>query len=153
MMPAIPALTLWHPGTPRAKGRPRTETTWLPRGGKLKPVTRTVTPSSTRDEEELIGWEWRTKHRGDPSKRAVAVTIVAVGGTADADNVTKLVLDALNGVAYWDDQQVAHLRVWKLPNDCGAPVGTWISVRPLPRGWAARVARWLVKQLASGGTQ
>lgn len=32
----------------------------------------------------------------------------------DADNLYKAVADALNGVAYTDDEQVAHAEVWKV---------------------------------------
>lgn len=147
-MPAIPALTLWHPGTPRAKGRPRTETIQRMVGGRLVSKTKTVTPKATKREEESIGYEWRMRHSGNPLEGDISMTVVMVGGEADADNHVKLLADSLQaGVAFWNDKQVVHLRVWKLPNDCGAPVGTWISVRPLPKGWAARVARWLARVL------
>ena len=36
-------------------------------------------------------------------------------GKPDADNVAKLVMDALNGHAYEDDAQVTSLRVTKMP--------------------------------------
>lgn len=35
----------------------------------------------------------------------------------DIDNITKAVMDALNGVAYDDDKQVTQLRVVKLPRE------------------------------------
>ena len=31
----------------------------------------------------------------------------------DADNIAKAILDALNGLAYYDDAQVVHLEVQK----------------------------------------
>lgn len=125
----------WHPGVPRAKGRPRFG------NGK------TYTPDSTRYEEDVIGWEWASKHGGDLLAGDVAIGMVAVGGGADIDNILKLVLDALNGVAWEDDRQVAHVNAWKLPSGCGLPAGTWLSVHPLPKRWRGRLARWLSRKL------
>lgn len=46
----------------------------------------------------------------------------------DLDNLVKLVKDALNGVAYVDDSQVAHLRAEKL---YGPTAYTSVAVEPL----------------------
>jgi len=51
----------------------------------------------------------------------------------DADNLVKLVLDALNGVLYTDDSQVAELEVAKV---WAADASTTVELRILevPRG-------------------
>lgn len=46
----------------------------------------------------------------------------------DADNIAKLVMDALNGVAYEDDSQVVALLVLKLPRRRGNEPITYIGV-------------------------
>ena len=47
----------------------------------------------------------------------------------DADNVGKIVLDALNKIAYIDDSQVAQVEVSKV---WGPVARTVVSVRTLP---------------------
>ena len=46
----------------------------------------------------------------------------------DSDNLSKAILDALNGVAYEDDSQVYWLEVKKWYVENGGTVGTWIEV-------------------------
>lgn len=139
------ARDLWHEGTPRAKERPRLGRT---RGDGSVTV---YTPERTRDEEELIGWEWITKHgKREPYTGDVSLTLVFVGGAGDVDNCAKTVLDALNLVAYLDDRQVVRLRAWKLPAGCGVARGTYVRVERLPKGWRGRLARWLVAALERG---
>ena len=46
----------------------------------------------------------------------------------DADNIAKLVLDALNGVAYDDDSQVFALYVLKLPRRRGNEPTTYVGI-------------------------
>jgi Holliday junction resolvase RusA-like endonuclease len=86
------------PGNPVAKGRPRC--------GKQGAYT----PQKTRDAEELIGWCWKDVHGANPVSGLVRVYLTFVEGPGqraqDIDNLTKLVLDALNGVAWEDDTQV-----------------------------------------------
>lgn len=47
----------------------------------------------------------------------------------DADNVAKIILDALNGVAYKDDSAVVALSVRKL---YGFDPGVWVSITSVP---------------------
>ena len=105
------------------KQRPRT----VRSGG----TTLTYTPQKTRDAEELIAWHWRAKH-GDAGARhegpvAIMITVHrelaksnpkkwegrADMGKPDLDNVGKLVLDALNGIAYPDDSHITNLVICK----------------------------------------
>ena len=138
---------LWHSGTPRSKGRPRL--VQGDRGGVW-----VYTPRGTRHEEDLIAGEWLSRYcqyghiTGD-----VALTVVAVGGQGDADNVAKLVCDALNGLngAYLDDWQVKLLLVYRLPAGGGVPNGTLIGLRPLTKHWRRGVIAWLTRRLGTSG--
>lgn len=49
----------------------------------------------------------------------------------DVDNIGKVVLDALNGVAYLDDKQVTLLRVRKMPRVRGMDERIRITVGEL----------------------
>lgn len=53
--------------------------------------------------------------------------------TPDVDNVAKLVLDALNGVAWVDDRQVVGLTVLKLPRVRGSGTHTDVRVSRVKR--------------------
>lgn len=109
--------------------------------GKDRPrMTRSghvYTPKATGDFEEKVRRHFRRAVHGPivPLEGPVSVTIKAyhpiprsapkfkqqamLSGDLvpltkpDADNVLKLVLDALNGLAYLDDKQVTHLRYQK----------------------------------------
>jgi Holliday junction resolvase RusA-like endonuclease len=105
----------------RGKGRPR-----FARG-------HAYTPKATRDAERIVagcfaravggGWEpiagplavvVRTRKRL-PRSTPRRVESIADVTKPDADNVAKLVMDALNGIAYLDDSQVTSLTVVKMP--------------------------------------
>nr|DAI75729.1 MAG TPA: Endodeoxyribonuclease RusA [Caudoviricetes sp.] len=115
------------PGKPRGKERPRfnsaTKTTYTP------PATvayeRTVKYSylsSTQAGERMHSGPVRveidavftvpTAWRVSKKKRALAGA-VAPENKPDCDNIAKAILDALNGIAYKDDSQVAYLVVRK----------------------------------------
>lgn len=113
------------PGEPRGKGRPR--------------VTRngTYTDSETKAYEEKIIAYYRKAFGGHkwPDNSFVAVKVVAYypipkratkaqlaamqegklfpSRKPDIDNVLKIVLDALNGVAYKDDSRVVRVEAEK----------------------------------------
>lgn len=108
------------------KDRPR-----MTKGGHV------YTPKATEDFEGKVQWHFRRAVHGPivPLEGPVSVTIKAyhpiprsapkykqtamLSGELvpltkpDADNVLKLVLDALNGLAYLDDKQVTRLRYQK----------------------------------------
>lgn len=90
------------PGEPRSKARPR--------------VTRlghTYTPKTTQDAETAVR-EAYTASGGDIMTGTLGIDVLFCNGTRirkDIDNQLKLVLDALNGVAYADDHQVMQARV------------------------------------------
>ena len=87
------------------------------------------TPQSTREAEDAIRHEWCRVAYGAQAMPHVPVTVEIVTERRlpkskakgvesepdtvrpDADNIAKLVLDALNGIAWADDSQVTHLEV------------------------------------------
>ncbi len=112
------------PGVPVGKGRPR-----FTQGG------RPYTPEKTKTYEETVRQCWQTQSGqgfagGVPllasitayfpiPKSASRKKAAAMEGTfhlsrPDADNVTKAVLDALNGWAYPDDSAVQIDRCYKI---------------------------------------
>lgn len=107
------------------------------------------TPKATSDAQETIAAAYVEACNGDALKASEGVPVaVAVLTTRnvksgfrrregdshddlqkpDADNIAKLVLDALNGVAYEDDSQVVALHVLKLPRRRGNEPITHIGV-------------------------
>ncbi len=110
-------------GKPTGKGRPRL--------GKYG----TYTPQKTRDYEDLVKLSFKNKYKVEPSEREIKMKITAVFEPPrrlskkkraelidweqgymhkpDIDNIAKIILDALNGLAYKDDNQVADLFVTK----------------------------------------
>ena len=108
-------------GKVRSKGRPR-----FTRGGHA------YTPKATRDYEMAIreAFENATGRPQEPFSGPIAVCIMTYRQLPkstpksvisepdthkpDIDNVAKIVLDALNGVAWEDDAQVVSLTVSKL---------------------------------------
>ncbi len=112
------------PGTPRGKARPRVV--------RVKGRTRTHTADETVAYEDRVRAAWMQAGRVDLGDRPLAVKIVAYHArpkshyrtdgtlsakglrefapmkTPDCDNVTKVVLDALNQLAYGDDKQVVR---------------------------------------------
>jgi len=114
------------PGDPQGKLRART--VW---GGK-----RTYTPQKTTDYEELVRWSYKQSNKdifdqGQPLEVCIVAWFKPPKSTPkykvlemlkclifptkkpDIDNIAKVILDALNGVAYKDDTQVADLKVSK----------------------------------------
>jgi len=92
-------------GAPVPKQRPRFNT----KTGKV------YTPRKTKTAEDHIAWEYRASSGDyplidDALDLSVAISFfLAKGQRADIDNLTKTVLDALNGIAWKDDAQVVEL--------------------------------------------
>lgn len=103
---------------------------------RFNPQTGTAyNPKSTKRYEELIKWCYKTQHGEYFHELPVDVTIIVehsvpkntpkaqrdamLAGKIEPmkkpviDNIAKIVLDALNGVAYKDDQQVVELNCRK----------------------------------------
>lgn len=115
-------------GKPQGKGRPR-----FARQGRF---VRAYTPKNTASYEELIRWAFRTHQNGFYADKGTEIYIYItayynVPKTAtrrfkqdilagakpttkpDADNIAKVVCDALNGLAYYDDNQIVHMEISK----------------------------------------
>lgn len=93
------------PGEPVSKERPRVV------------AGRTFTPTKTKDAEWLIAWAYLAERAGGSMDGSFKVACEFHCGTKrrrDVDNMLKLVLDALNGVAYDDDHQVVEVSAIKV---------------------------------------
>lgn len=110
-------------GEPTGKGRPR-----FGNG-------HTFTPKKTKEYEELVAWSYKEQHGeifgetpidltikayfGIPQskplrfKRAAKVGMVFPTKKPDIDNIIKIIMDALNGVAYPDDKWIVSLSASK----------------------------------------
>lgn len=109
-------------GKPQGKARARTF--YDKRVGKM----RSITPEQTKSYEDLIRWSYKAAGGQYMGEKTLQVDIQAFYSIPqsfskakrndaiferirpttkpDCDNVIKAVLDALNGVAYYDDKQV-----------------------------------------------
>lgn len=66
------------------------------------------------DLKEQWQWEAKSQWKGAPHTGEVAITMTLYHGNKikrDVDNFTKLVFDALTGIVYQDDNQVAELTI------------------------------------------
>ena len=134
---------VYIPGAPVGKGRPRVAVQgWH---------AHAYTPQRTRDYEWLVQQCFAAqKCAVMPRGEALSVTVEAIcpvpesatkkqlaemlaGRTLptkkpDADNVLKIILDALNGVAYEDDRQIVSLAIRKA---YGEKPGVRVAIRPI----------------------
>ena len=112
-------------GKPQGKARARTF--YDDRQGKM----RSVTPKQTVFYEDLIRWSYKAaggeylgekvlqvdirvfypipKSFSKAKKNEVVNGFLRPTSKPDCDNIVKVVLDALNGVAYYDDKQVVSV--------------------------------------------
>lgn len=122
-------------GKPQGKARARTY--YDKRAGKM----RSFTPDQTKSYEDLIRWSYKSAggrymveatlqvdiqahypipkswNRGKTNEAVMGITRPTV--KPDCDNIIKVVLDALNGVAYYDDKQVVCVSCNKYYGDRG----------------------------------
>jgi Holliday junction resolvase RusA-like endonuclease len=64
--------------------------------------------------KEQYQWEAKAQWKGKPLEGDIEVSVTLYFGTkrkADLDNFNKLSLDALTGIAYEDDSQIAKLTI------------------------------------------
>jgi Holliday junction resolvase RusA-like endonuclease len=89
------------PGNPVSKGRPRCGHRGV------------YTPEKTLLAEDVVRTLWWEKYGSEPWTTPVRVFLTFLEGPGqraqDIDNLAKLVLDALNGLAWEDDKQVMAL--------------------------------------------
>ena len=115
-------------GKIKGKGRPRF--------AKFGSFVKTYTPTDTASYENLIKVQFRISCGKWYSELPLKMKITAIHGIVksatkkdrakmlsgellptkkpDADNITKIICDALNGIAYKDDTQVVDLEVKKI---------------------------------------
>lgn len=114
------------PGEPKGKGRPRAIAALDAEG---EPYVRLITPADTREAEDMVRRAFRKAHPDHkrftgpvllrftavfetPRSFNKALREAAARGTLyaikkpDKDNIEKLIVDALNKIAFADDQQV-----------------------------------------------
>jgi crossover junction endodeoxyribonuclease RusA len=115
------------PGEPVSKERPRVD----------KDDGHIYTPRKTAEAETSVGWMFKAAAKGWQVDATSAFGVMCLfrcanRGKRDVDNLLKLVLDALNKIAWQDDAQVheAAARVVR-----GAPVaGSDVLIYRIPRG-------------------
>ena len=113
-------LTFFVPGRPVPKQRPRTAHT---RSG-----SHTYTPTGTKLYEKKVRGLALVARQQQGWKRTespVGMRITVSGGSGDLDNYGKTVLDALNGIIYYDDKQVEDLTVKRGNGPQGIDVMLW----------------------------
>lgn len=94
-------------GEPAVKARPR----MARRGGSV----HVYTPTATKTAEEVMGWRARAalpkgwQVDGDTCFGVMAVFFSSTWQRRDADNMLKLVCDALTGIVWVDDSQVSEV--------------------------------------------
>lgn len=138
------------PGEPKGKGRPRAVARVVMKDGKPEAVVNLITPPDTRAAEAAVRAAFRRAHpKHKPFTGPVMLRFTAVFETPrsfpralreaaargklfaikkpDKDNIEKLIVDALNRVAFVDDQQVMGGGVKRY----GSPARIDISFEPL----------------------
>lgn len=120
-------------GTPRGKARPR-----FSRG-------HTYTPKTTTDYEKLVASQYHGKTYTDALRLDITayfaipksytkkqIKAIREGvrplKKPDIDNIAKIIMDALNGIAYEDDKQVVDLRLKKEYCKEGQPEGVSVAI-------------------------
>lgn len=116
------------PGEPQGKARPRF--------ARIGNYTRTYTPDETVRYENLVKLFYQQETKGIKLEGEIAAKIVGVfpipksvskknrelmlqgkilhTKKIDCDNLAKIILDSVNGIAYDDDKQVCRLYVEKV---------------------------------------
>jgi len=87
--------------------------------GPKVPVSVTIWFYRKRPQTDFVG---RRRQPGNLRHQALSMDVCSVD-TADLDNLGKMVLDALSGVVYSDDKQVANLHLHKRRDNQGACLG------------------------------
>ena len=111
------------PGNPVGMARPRVT------------INGTYTPRATKEYQAAVKAAFANQHKGKPTAKPLHVFLLALfpipksyskkkreailsgkdypAKKPDIDNISKIILDSLNGLAYEDDKQVVQLAVKK----------------------------------------
>jgi Holliday junction resolvase RusA-like endonuclease len=140
------AYTFTVPGPPTGKGRPTF----------VRATGRAITPQRTRLAENRVLLAWQDTHQARIDLGPVALHVEAVlerpnghyrtngllaaagerspwpTKTPDADNLLKLVADALNKQAYRDDSQIVHATVIKRWANAGEQEHLRVTLSSMP---------------------
>lgn len=129
------------PGDPRGKGRPRfgrngvvytdQETAAYERSVVAwyrKSCGNARIPDGTVCNVNIVAIYRIPKSASKSDRRAMEAGAILPRRKPDADNVAKIILDALNGVAYKDDSAVVALNVEK---SYGLEPGVMVFIRPI----------------------
>lgn len=137
-----PASVLIHvsiPGEPHPKARPRHTLARYDHDNEVVVQGHTYNPKTNEVAEDNLRWVFlaaRTNPRPTPGPVGVLIFFRTKGTQADADNLAKTVLDAMNGSILDDDQQVTELHVHLLRSctDPGTDLLVWSTSRRTPGG-------------------
>lgn len=118
-------------GEPVTKGRPRCSCT---KTGKV----HVYTDDKTAQAELDVGWAFKAAYPGhEPLDCPLSVLMMFCTDkdrtdrtSADIDNYAKLVMDALNGIAWVDDRQILHLTLHISPTLGSGPY-TNVQIRTM----------------------
>jgi Holliday junction resolvase RusA-like endonuclease len=104
---------------------------------------RAYTPAKTRDAERIVkGIASRTLRGFRPYDEPLSVELRFVmpkpakpkfhvpASKPDLDNLSKLILDALNGIAWIDDARIVQLSSQKIYGSGATPIGIHVSIKP-----------------------
>lgn len=75
---------------------------------------RNILQKKYRDAKEALAWETRSQWQGEPLEDEVTMNVLFFLGNrrrVDIDAYLKIVLDAMEGIVYLDDYQVADMHV------------------------------------------
>ena len=98
-------------GEPKGKGRPK-----FSRQGNM---VRTYTPDTTANYENYVKMEYWNQCGQRMFAKGVQLDmrLTAYFAIPDMDNIIKVIADALNGIAYYDDSQIVDTAVRKFYSD------------------------------------
>ena len=149
-------ITFRVPGQPIKKSRPKVGRARRNDGTEF-PTVRT--PAETRHWQAIVG-TYAQNAKVVPMDGPLRMSVLFVHkmtGTPlkrskrpwryketipDVDNLAKLVMDALNGIAYRDDSQVAELRTLKIYGEQDELPGTIVTLELLEEGDEALLAEY-----------
>lgn len=105
-------------------------------GGRMVPVA--LTPQRTLDAEARVASAFREAHPGHvPLAQPILLQVAFQRETrvwADLDNLLKVVMDGLNGVAWTDDRWVERIHAERVMGLAAGDGATYVSVLPLGTG-------------------
>ena len=89
-------------------------------------------PKRVKDWQELVGWTARSRHRGEPYRGKVQIDLqfyLHDKRKRDLDNLSKAILDSIEGIIIEDDVQVDKLYIERYFNSDNP--GVMITVKEL----------------------